>query len=175
MENDPDKDNVPKHFFRRRSIRLRGYDYSEAGFYFVTICVQNRESLFGRITEGCVELNPPGEMVQKIWKEMPARYPGVETDAFIVMPNHVHGIIVLGESPSSLSLPEVVRRFKRLTTRAYIRGVREKAWKPFSGRLWQHNYWERVIRNESELDKAREYVLTNPCGDERSDFCMLAP
>ena len=79
----------------RRSIRLRGYDYSRAGAYFVTICTQNRECLFGEIKNGEMVLNGAGRMVQIVWDEMRGNYPGVETDDFIVMPNHIHGIIVL--------------------------------------------------------------------------------
>ncbi|MFP4040814.1 MAG: hypothetical protein ACLFS7_09760, partial [Desulfosudaceae bacterium] len=84
----------------RRSIRLQGYDYSQAGAYFVTICTQNRECLFGDIADGEMRLNDAGQMVQTVWDEIPAHYPGIDIDAFIIMPNHIHGIIVLvGAAP----------------------------------------------------------------------------
>ena len=79
----------------RRSIRLRGYDYSQPGAYFVTICVQDRQCLFGEIVESEMRLNDAGRMVQTAWEELPRQYQGVATDEFVVMPNHVHGIIVL--------------------------------------------------------------------------------
>jgi REP element-mobilizing transposase RayT len=79
----------------RRSIRLAGYDYSQAGAYFVTIVTQNRLSLFGQIVDGEMHLSAAGQMVQRTWDEIPDHYPGVDIDAFVVMPNHVHGIIVL--------------------------------------------------------------------------------
>jgi len=129
-------------------------------------------------------------MVQAIWDQIPERYPRVETDAFVVMPNHIHGIVVLagpcpivgagpracpdhgqtseqigqpqGVAPTGLSLSDVVHRFKTLTTRRYADGVGENRWPPFHGRLWQRNYYEHVIRNERELDQIREYIATNP-------------
>ena len=81
--------------YHRRSIRLRGYDYTSAGAYFATICTQERACLFGDVADGQVRLNDAGNMVESIWSELPGHYPGVEVDAFIVMPNHLHGIIVL--------------------------------------------------------------------------------
>jgi len=79
----------------RRSIRLRGYDYRQAGGYFVTICTQNRECIFGEVVDGEMILNGPGQMVATVWRELSQHYPGVEVDAFVVVPNHVHGIIIL--------------------------------------------------------------------------------
>lgn len=160
----------------RRSIRLRGYDYSQAGAYFVTICVQGRECLFGEIVGAGprvrpdapseMRLNAAGMMAQEIWQEMPEQYPGVDLDAFVVMPNHVHGIVVLvgprqtqGAAPT---LPDIVRQYKTLTMKRYADGVRHCGWRPFPGRLWQRNYWERVIRDEQELQAVREYIQNNP-------------
>lgn len=84
----------------RRSVRLRGYDYSQAGAYFVTICTQNRECLFGDIVDREMRLNDAGEMVQMVWDEIPANYPGVNIDQIVIMPNHIHGIVVtVGAAP----------------------------------------------------------------------------
>lgn len=80
---------------RRRSIRLKGYDYSCAGAYFVTVCVQDRACLLGDVSGIEMVTNPAGEMVRTVWEELPSSYPGVDIDEFVVMPNHVHGIIVL--------------------------------------------------------------------------------
>ncbi|MCL2328973.1 MAG: transposase [Bacteroidetes bacterium] len=77
----------------RRSIRLKGYDYSQAGMYFVTICVQNREHLFGEIVDGEMILNDAGKMVEKEWVDLKNRFPNIELHEFVVMPNHFHGII----------------------------------------------------------------------------------
>jgi len=179
----------------RRSIRLRGYDYTRPGAYFVTICTQNRECLFGDVIGGEMQLNGAGGMVWSVWDALPKRYPDVDIDAFVVMPNHIHGIIVLtgptpaapvgagpracpeelhgqpwgvdgqpqGVAPTSrMSLPDVVHRFKSLTTARYCHGVYERAWQPFPGRLWQRNYYEHIIRNERALQRIREYIINNP-------------
>ncbi len=79
----------------RRSIRLRGYDYAQAGAYFVTICTQNRACLFGEIINGKIELNDAGYMVESVWRELPLKYSGIGIDEFIIMPNYIHGIIIL--------------------------------------------------------------------------------
>lgn len=77
----------------RRSIRLNGYDYSQTGVYFITICTQNRECLFGEVVNGAMRLNGLGEIAQRCWNEIPAHFPHVKLDAFVVMPNHVHGVL----------------------------------------------------------------------------------
>jgi putative transposase len=88
----------------RRSIRLKGYDYSQAGAYFVTICTQDRACLFGDVVNGEMLLNAAGRMVQTVWDDVPNHYPGVELDAFVVMPNHVHGIVVVaGFAPTGFA------------------------------------------------------------------------
>jgi REP element-mobilizing transposase RayT len=177
----------------RRSIRLKGYDYRQAGAYFVTICTQDRAFLFGQVVHDEMQLNDAGKMVYDVWNDLPAFYPGVQTDAFIVMPNHIHGIIILvGADPRvcpaqpsvgvgpcaypgqpqemgqpqgvapTLGLPDVVHRFKTMTTKRYADGVKRLGWEPFRGRLWQRNYYEHIIRNEESLNRIREYILTNP-------------
>lgn len=88
---DPDKHH-------RRSIRLPGYDYSRAGAYFVTICAQDRACLFGDIADGVMRLNDAGRVVERCWHEIPIHFPHVELDEFVIMPNHVHGIIVIVEN-----------------------------------------------------------------------------
>ena len=86
--------------YHRRSIRLKGYDYSQAGAYFITICTQNRECMFGEIADGKMVLNPAGEMIQTVWDEIPFHYAGIDIDEFMAMPNHIHGIVVIvGATP----------------------------------------------------------------------------
>ncbi len=91
---------------RRRSIRLKGYDYAQEGAYFVTIVTWRREHLFGKIVEGEMILNDFGEIIQKWWREIPVHFPNVETGAFVVMPNHIHGIIRITERRGTLSVPD---------------------------------------------------------------------
>jgi len=148
------------------------------------ICTQNRECLFGEIEDGEMVLNEAGRMVQIIWDEMRENYPGVETDEFVIMPNHIHGIVVLvGAGPRAcpdigpracpdigqpqgvaptLSLPDIVHRFKTMSTKRYTDGVKQSGWPPYPGKLWQRNYYEHIIRNENELNRIREYIQNNP-------------
>ncbi|MGQ9852490.1 MAG: transposase, partial [Candidatus Oleimicrobiaceae bacterium] len=79
----------------RRSIRLKGYNYTQAWAYFVTICTQNRECLFGEIVNGQMVLNDAGRMIQMVWGAIPEHYPGIKTDAFVIIPNYIHGIVVI--------------------------------------------------------------------------------
>jgi putative transposase len=156
--------------YHRRSIRLRGYDYSQAGAYFVTMCTQDRACLFGAVEDGEVQLNQAGQTVSRWWDELNRRFTNVRTDASVIMPNHVHGIIVIefsggvaaptDDNPAILG--DVVQWFKTMSTNEYIRGVTRHDWPPFPGKLWQRNYYERIIRDEGELTALRQYILTNP-------------
>jgi putative transposase len=83
---------------RRRSLRLKGYDYTRAGAYFVTICAQDQACLFGNVVDGCMCLNDAGHMLARLWNDIPPRFADVEINTFVVMPNHVHGIIVLPDA-----------------------------------------------------------------------------
>lgn len=149
----------------RRRLRLEGYNYSSAGMYFVTVCVQDRQPLLGTIRDGVMEPSAAGVMVQEVWDNLPHYSPGMATDAFIVMPDHIHGIVVLDDqrdSPSPRSaLPAVLQRYKSYTTAKYRAGVYTAGWPRFPGTLWQRSYFERVIRNERELDAARVYITEN--------------
>ena len=86
----------------RRSVRLKGYDYSKTGTYFVTICTQNKEYLFGKIADGVVRLNDAGRVVKKCWVNISDHFPNMELDEFVVMPNHVHGIIIITETNANV-------------------------------------------------------------------------
>ena len=162
---------------RRHTIRLKGYDYAQEGAYFITIVTQNRACLFGDINGSVPQLNNAGSTIQSVWVDMAAHYPGVETDTFVVMPNHIHGIIFLvGAGPRAcpndagqpqgvaptMPVPDIIHRFKTLTTKRYTDGVKQDGWTPFTGRLWQRNYYEHIIRNEESLIRIRDYIATNP-------------
>jgi putative transposase len=108
-------------YFQRKILRLKEYDYSQEGAYFFTICTQNRKMLLGQISEGKMTVNGAGQIVQKVWDDLPLRFSMIETDAFVIMPNHVHGIIIVGAqfiAPSKGSmnraptLGEIIRNFK---------------------------------------------------------------
>ena len=151
---------------QRKSPRLKGYDYSQEGAYFVTICTQLRFSLFGTIHESSMILNDAGKMLEHWWKELPNKFSDMQLlDYWVIMPNHFHGIVCLNRSKEQKeisSLPEIIRWFKTMTTNAYIRGVKEYQWQQFPKKLWQRSYHDRIIRNESDLNRIREYVISNP-------------
>mgnify|MGYP000913469741 FL=1 len=155
MKYDPKKHH-------RRSIRLKGYDYSQSGACFVTICTQNRVCLFGDIVDGEMRLNDAGKIVHGVWNDLPNHYPGMELDAFVVMPNHVHGIIVivgagLKLAPTKRGLPEIIRGFKTFSSRR-INELRGTPGIP----VWQRNYYEHIVRNDESLYRIREYIINNP-------------
>jgi len=106
-----------------------------------------------------MQLNAAGLMVADQWQGIVERFPGVELDEYVIMPNHLHGIVMLS---SGISLSRVIRAFKSITTHEYISGVKQNGWREFPGRLWQRNYWNRVIRSECELALIREYIRNNP-------------
>jgi len=206
----------------RRSIHLKGYDYSQAGLYFVTICVQKcahtqvRPYLFGKIIDGEMVLNDAGKMIEKWCIELSHKFPDIELDTYIIMPNHFHAIIanngdavgahlrvrpnemrpnenvcdnsmgrthrcaptaataatnadILGEHTGS-PLHAVVQWFKTMTTNEYIRGVKSLDWQPFDKKLWQRNYWEHIIRNDSSYQRIADYIINNPAKWESDQF-----
>ncbi len=153
---------------RRKSLRLAGYEYSQGGAYFVTICVKDRTPLFGKILNGEMVNNENGDLAMAAWNKLPGHYLHIALDAFMVMPNHVHGIIIItdekaqpvgaGFKPAPTKpLPEVVRAFKTFSARA-INLRRGASGQP----LWQRGYYEHVIRNEESLNRIRDYIATNP-------------
>lgn len=171
----------------RKSIRLKGYDYSQAGLYFITICVQDRLCLFGDIVDGEMILNDPGRMVENEWIKLPQRFPNIELHEFVVMPNHFHSIVEIvfgatlvvapnerGQPPLSgqpqgiaptdnpKTVGDIVGAFQSIVTVEYIRGVKRLGWQPFNGKLWQRNYWEHIIRNEQSYHRISEYIINNP-------------
>jgi REP element-mobilizing transposase RayT len=145
----------------RRSIRLQGYDYRQAGAYFLTICPQDRGCWLGAIDQGTVTWTDAGQIVDQCWEQLPGHYPHVELDTWIVMPNHLHGILVVTAPQASVqpvpTLGQMVAFFKyqstkRINTARGTPGIR----------VWQRNYYEHIIRNEASLERLRDYIVTNP-------------
>jgi putative transposase len=204
----------------RKKTRLETYDYSSAGAYFVTICAQMRGfGWFGQVIPSGMQPNHAGKMVQGVWHGLAGQF-GVSLDAFVVMPDHVHGIVVLHEgvvhdferrnvvdgmgqgddkhrpyanpisnSPifaprrgepcvrpvaannvlfahangtADGSLGRIIQAFKSITTNQYIGGVREHHWMPFEKRFWQRGFYDRIVRNNAELERNRDYIMGNP-------------
>lgn len=151
--------------YRRKSLRIPGYDYATPGSYFVTICANDRVPRFSQVRKHDVMLTDAGEMALSEWMNLEARFPRVELDDVILMPDHMHAIIWLtgdGEGESPVKLGRVVQAFKSLTTNAYSRGVRELGWPSFDRKLWQPGYFEHIIRSDRSLERHREYIASNP-------------
>jgi putative transposase len=163
----------------RRSIRLRDHNYAEPGAYFVTLCTEGHLCLFGEVEGDIVRLNPSGQIVEQAWRDLPNHYPYMELDVFVVMPNHVHMIVILTErsslvgagfkpaltpvpartpdAPKRYGLGEIIRAFKTFSSRQInkCRGTPGAS-------LWQRNYYEHIIRHERALRHIRGYIVENP-------------
>ena len=159
MRNQPSINNKNTPHPSRKSPRLAQYDYSATGHYFVTICTREKQCLLGKIIGDAVCLNSAGQMIASAWKTLPERFEQVDLDSFVVMPNHVHGIIILKKS---VFLTRVIQAFKSVTTHEYIRGVHGQGWKKFDGTLWQRSFYDHVIRKDKDLSRIQEYILNNP-------------
>jgi len=167
---------------RRWSIRLRGYNYTRPGRYFVTICTRDKENLFGEISDGVMQINEYGRIAQQEWLRTRELRSNVRLDQFVVMPNHIHGIIVItprdnvknmgngcrgvaryaptGASTGNISagsLPAIARAYKSAVAKRIneLLGTR-------GAPVWQRNYYEHIIRNDAEWNSVSEYISTNP-------------
>jgi len=149
---------------QRRSIRLKDYDYTQAGAYFATICTQKKASILGTVKNGETILNIYGQVVAECWRWLTKQYPYVELDEWVVMPNHMHGIIILCRGGSRTAptgnykpLGRLIGAFKTTSTKRInaLRGTRGVP-------VWQRNYYEHVIRNEDDLNEIQQYILDNP-------------
>ena len=154
----------------RHSIRLKNYNYSQNGYYFITICTKNRIFYFGDIFNKKMKLSKIGRIAKICWVEIPRHFDNVKLDAFTIMPDHLHGIIVIDSpvgacngmplqqfaKPISNSLPMIVNHFKS----AVKRQCNKLNYPDFQ---WQRNYYEHIIHNEIELNLTRQYIIDNPC------------
>jgi len=179
------KNKMPDKFKQKYTIqssRLQGYDYSQNGMYFITICAKDKEHFFGEIENGKMILSDVGKIAEKFWQEIPTHFPFVNLDEFILMPNHIHGIIEIindvdtrnrrdealprlytGKypqmskiSPKSGSLSVIIGSFKSITAKTANKQF------PQIGFAWQSRFYDHIVRNEISLNKIREYIHTNP-------------
>ena len=172
------KFDLQKH--HRRSIRLKGFDYTSAGAYFVTLVAYQRNTLFGEILNGQIQLSNFGKVADECWRDIPDHFSNVELGTYVVMPNHLHGILVVNnndvdadastftrrgtiyrapteqfQKPVRGSIPTIVRTYKAAVTRRIGREYNRTG-------IWQRNYYEHVIRNEQEWDRIHRYIESNP-------------
>ncbi|HLO17395.1 MAG TPA: transposase [Anaerolineales bacterium] len=165
----------------RRSIRLKGYDYSQTGAYYVTIVTYHRDCLFGDIVNGEMILNDLGKIADECWRAIPEHFPFIELGAFVIMPNHMHGIIVINNGhraetfsspflgamhasplptqrprgPVTRSLGTIVGSFKSAVTNRVGREHNATG-------IWQRNYYEHIIRDKKDLQNKTDYINANP-------------
>jgi putative transposase len=157
-------------------LRLRYWDYRLPGPYFVTLCTHGRAAVFGSVSESVMHRTPAGDMLLDVWHRIPDRYTNATLDGFVVMPNHVHGILTLetdehGEIlPGAPDLSDVIRWFKIQTTMKYGDGVKTEGWSRYESRLWQPGFMDHIIRTKSALARLREYIDANPALWEDDTF-----
>jgi REP element-mobilizing transposase RayT len=178
----------PYKFHTRRSIRLQGYDYTQDGGYFITICTHERRCLFGQCINDDITLSAWGKIAYTCWNDIPKHYSQVELDMFVVMPNHIHGILVISSGmiyhattphteqhplqerqfskPISGSISTIVGVYKAGVTRE-INRISDK---PHV--IWQRNYYEHIIRSEKELMQIRQYIENNPANWQTDTLFM---
>lgn len=196
--NDKPKYNPEIH--HRRSIRLQGYDYSQAGAYFITICCQDRISRFGHIQNGEMHLNEFGQIAHDEWIKLSERFPNFELDVFQIMPNHLHGIIVLkdindnavgaelapalfppvlddispivigAEASPAPTIADIIGAYKSLVFKNCLTIYKSK--NEIMGKLWQRNYYEHIIRNEQTYLTIANYIITNPLTWNQDKFYL---
>src|SRR5271168_291460 len=171
---------TPSDLPNRKTLRLKGYDYSHAGAYFVTICTANKKPLLGSIVDGHVTLSPAGEIVRAVWNALPSRFPRLLLDEFVIMPNHFHAVLAfvgeglappaatiaklappgsapLAEKSANCSIPDVIGAFKSISTIQVNRHLRTKG-----SALWQRSYHDHIVRTGEDMGNIQRYIFENP-------------
>ncbi len=172
----------------RRSVRLKGYDYSQAGLYFITICTHIRECLFGEIEmvgiSHVMSLSDAGKIANECWLEIPKHFPNTVLHEHIVMPNHVHGIIELVNEANigveNFQPLHERNEFQKMIPRSIgsiVKGFKIGVTKWFRTNtdvetVWQRNYYEHIIRNEQSYQTISEYIINNPAKWNDDKFYM---
>lgn len=147
------------------SHRYPGYNYADPGSVFVTICTHEKQQLFGSVQDGLMILNTQGQAVADLWQAISDACPGVELDVWIVMPDHLHGILHLGTTDELVvtsTLGNVVRWFKATSVEAWRRAASTGIWPRYDRHLWHPNFHDAIIRSDRELDERRSYIEGNP-------------
>ncbi len=148
----------------RKRTRLKGYDYSRNGCYYVTVCTFNREKILGEIVNGRVLLSEYGKIADYVWKDL-ENHNSIVLHEYIIMPDHIHGIIQLCDSKNDIS--EIVRQFKTFASRRINEYQRQSGNEPFeNGKLWQRSFFDHVIRNEEDYKVKTKYIIENPINND---------
>lgn len=146
--------------YRVETTRLKNWDYTRDSWYFITVCTMGRENLFGTIENGIINLNENGRIVEQCWFDLPNHYSNLILDAFVVMPNHIHGIMIIDNTQShskTHGIFEFVRALKTFSSRRmnYLNNTAGK-------QRWQTRFHDHIIHDEQELKRIQQYIHNNP-------------
>jgi REP element-mobilizing transposase RayT len=147
---------------QRKPMRRPGHDYSQPGHYFVTICLRNRAPIFSRIKGDQVYLTPIGSMIQSEWFALGQEFAFVKLHPYVIMPDHIHGIIEITNSGNTIQLSEMIRRFKSRSTCRYSKGVKSFGWLPFQKKLWITSFWDDILEDYDHYRNCVFYIQNNP-------------
>ncbi|MDP8212340.1 MAG: transposase [Candidatus Zapsychrus exili] len=163
----------------RQSIRLKHYDYSAEGCYFITICTKNGKNMFGKIVgaglasaQNNIKLSIIGKIVNEQWNNIINYQKNIELDQHIIMPNHIHGIIIINkraEASPAPTLSKMICSFKSKCTNEYMFHIKQNNLN-VSCKLWQRSFYDHIIRNEESLHKIREYIINNPVNWDKDEY-----
>lgn len=179
--------STPQGYRRRNSLRHPKYDYTNTGAYFVTICAHQGRSLFGQVTEQSMILNQLGQIAHAAWHEFADRHPETMLDRFVIMPNHVHVLLWLTQPPTvdNQQVEDKKRKFGDAIAGSLstLIGVYKGAVTQKAGHqklipnppLWQRNFYDRIVRNDTELQRIRHYIETNPARWHEDQLHPAAP
>ena len=148
------------HYPNRKLHRLQTWDYSAPGYYFITICTKDKRCVLSNITDGQLHLTKIGALAETYWLRMNTIAPHICTDYYCMMPNHIHGIIVIGDHPpeAARSIPDLIHAYKSTVTREVNRLTPPEQ----RNQLWQSSYYDEIIRNDAMLSEIRKYIEDNP-------------
>jgi putative transposase len=155
----------------RKSIRLKDFDYSQPGEYFVTLCIHDKKCVFGKVMEENTILSSIGEIAKKCWEEIPVHFPHVRLDEYVIMPNHLHGIIIITDCRDLINqIP--TKNFPLMKSPKETLGKITRYYKARSAKLihnsgyvdfqWQSLFYDRIVRSDKELNNIRDYITDNP-------------
>lgn len=164
---------------QRKETRLKDYDYSLNGYYFVTVCSKDRQNIFGKYkcpvgaalasARDNIQLSIIGQIIEKQWQCIPNQYNNVKSDQYIIMPNHIHGILIINnndihkraQTSSAPTLSSIIRSFKSKSTMEYLKYINDYDLN-ISGKIWQRSFYDHIIRDDRSLAAIREYIVKNP-------------
>ena len=156
MKEMDNVNNLPK----RKQLRLKEFDYSSAGAYFITVCAKDRKTIFGSVGADSIS----ARIIEDVFLQTIRSYDGVSSPIYVVMPNHFHAIIEISRADmeSAPTISEIVQSFKRHSTIEYIKAVKRGILPPFDKQIWQRSFYDHVIRNQSDYDEVYTYIYENP-------------